>query len=111
MFTRSGDGLAFDSVKVVEGKFFINPSTSEIDASIELTYMQRESGATYGKCTIRPALFSEETTEAFRKLLECIEKDYGSIVFQQGGRSTPAGSSLGAAESEEGVTPKSLGGV
>ena len=111
MFTRSGEELAFDSVKAVDGKFFVDPSTSEIDADIELAYMHRESGTTYGKCTVKSTLFSNETIEAFRRFLECVEEDYGMVVFRQGGRSTPAGGSLGGAESEETITPKSLGGI
>ena len=111
MFTRSGDELAFDSVKAVEGKFFMDPTAGEIDATIELAYTQRESGTTYGKCTVRSTLFSKETIAAFHNFIECVERDYGLLVFRQGDRSTPSGSSLGEAESEEGITPKSLGGI
>lgn len=111
MFTRTGDELAFDSVKVVEGNFFIHPSTTDLDATIELAYLHRESGTTYGKCSVSSTLFSNETVEAFRNFLECVEKDYGSLVFKQGIRSTPAGGSLGEAESQEGVSLNSLGGT
>lgn len=112
MFTRSGNDLAFDSVQAIEGKFFIDPSTREIDAVVKLAYTNRETGMTYGKCVVKSALFSKETIEALRSFLNCVEEDYGSLVFKQGDTSGPLGSmGLGTAESEEGVKPKALGGV
>jgi len=112
MFTRDGGDLAFDSVRVVEGKFFIDPSTSTIEASVKMAYVDRETGTTYGKCVAQASLFSKETVEAFRVFLENVEQDYGSVVFKEGGRSTPLGSpGLGAAESTEPIKPKVLGGL
>ncbi len=109
MFTQSGSELAFDSIRAVEGKFFVDPSSSEINADIEMTYVNRESGTTYGKCTVKSLLFSKETIEALRTFLENVEKDFGSVVFKEGGRSVPIGSSSLGAESSE--APKALGGV
>ena len=111
MFTKGSDDLAFDSLRAIEGRFFVDPGSSEVEATIKMAYVDRASGSTYGECVVHASLFSKETIEALRAFLESAEKDFGSIVFKEGGRSVPAGTSLGEAESDEPPKPKSLGGV
>ena len=112
MYTRSGGNLSFDSIRAVEGKFFVDPSSSEIEALIKMAYVNRATGTTYGMAKMRAPLFSKETVEAFRAFLESAEKDYGSVVFSDGASTGPVGSSgLGEAESTEPPEPKALGGV
>lgn len=112
MYTRSGNVIAFDSIRAVEGKFFVDPSSDEIEATIKMTFVNRASGTTFGKAKIQSPLFSKETVEAFRAFLQSAEKDFGSVVFQDGASTGPVGSSgLGEAESTEPPKPKALGGV
>lgn len=117
MFTKTTQGLAFDSICTVEGSFKILAPNTDL-GSLELTtvYANRSNNEYYGTAKWPLLTFSAETLAAFQEFLRLAETDIGRIVFVE--RSEGSGPPKqphpwDVAETNESLKqrPKGLGGV
>ena len=111
MFTSAKPTTVIDSVSAVEGSFKI-PTGGLAEVDILMMYSNKSTGTTFGTCPVRTFRLSEKTKQAFQAFVDSAEVDFGNLLLEGGFIAEAEGriSSMGIAETGDGLSPRGIGG-